>query len=191
MTADKEDDTFDKIAMFASEDENLKFLGELLSNESSRKILLLLTIREMTANEIAEKTDIRLSLVIHHLKKMQKINLVKVSKVEKNSKNHDLKYYLAKQGMLILPKNSASQAKKSKAFSSLLNRIIRYSAIGIISITSGIITELQMSTEKFTDPTYPVPIHHTDSTLPIAVSLTIIVIGLIIEISFFIRNKKY
>ncbi len=83
---EENDEFFDKIEIISSDDDKLKFLGELLSNESSRNILLLLTNREMSANEISQKTNLRLSLIIHHLNKMQQVGIVKIVKIEKIQK---------------------------------------------------------------------------------------------------------
>jgi len=52
---DDNDRNLDKIKVFSSEDENLKVLGELLSNKSSRGIIKLLLDKEMYTNEIAKK----------------------------------------------------------------------------------------------------------------------------------------
>src|SRR3546814_3951450 len=57
--------------------------------------------KEKSANEISEKTKIRLSLVIHHLNKMQQGGIFKIAKTEKNTRNHDMKYYSAKSGIMI------------------------------------------------------------------------------------------
>ena len=47
----KEDnENFDKIKIFSSEDEKLKLLGELLSNKSSLDIIKLLIDKEMYTN---------------------------------------------------------------------------------------------------------------------------------------------
>jgi len=182
-------DIMNHVHIFSNDDENLKLLGELLSNESSRKILLMLVNQEMTANDIANKLNIRLSLVIHHLKKMQDADIVKISKIGKNSKNRDLKYYLAKQGILILPKKPSLVAKQSKSLSNSLNRILRYCSIGIISVLSGFVTRLQESSNKFSDSNYPVPMIVEDTTLPIIISLSVVIIGVIIELVFFKKKK--
>jgi len=69
-------DEDNKIKIFASDD-NLKSLGELLSNETSRKIIKNLMENEMYTNEIATKLDIRVSLVIHHLKKTRRTWIIR------------------------------------------------------------------------------------------------------------------
>jgi len=79
----------DKIKVFASDD-NLKALGELLSNESSRKIIKNLMEHQMYTNEIATKLDIRVSLVIHHLKKLEELGLLEIvdKKIKRKGKEH-------------------------------------------------------------------------------------------------------
>lgn len=67
----EDDDNFNKIKVFSSEDEKLKLLGELLSNKSSRDIIKLLMNEEQYTNEMANKLDLRPNLVIHHLKKLE------------------------------------------------------------------------------------------------------------------------
>ena len=76
----------EKIEIFSTDDEKIKSFGELLTNDSSRKILQILFKEEMTANEIAQKTGESLQLVKYHINKMQDMGIIKVSKVEKNTK---------------------------------------------------------------------------------------------------------
>lgn len=83
----------EKIEIFSTDDEKIKLVGEILSNESSRVILQLLFDEELTANEISSKALVSLQLVTYHLKKMQELGFVKVSKITNNSKGHDMKYY--------------------------------------------------------------------------------------------------
>ncbi len=91
----------------------------------------------MTANEIAQKTDMSLALVIHHLKRMQTVGMVKVTKTEKSAKGQDMKYYLAtKQSFLIVP--------TEKTVHPLLNSFKKFSkfvAIGMAGIVSWAIVK--------------------------------------------------
>jgi len=179
----------EKVTIFSTEDKKLKFLGELLSNESSRTMLLLLTEHEMTANEIAEKTNLGLSLVIHHLKKMQQIDIVKVTKIEKNTKNHEMKHYSAIQGILIFPTKTAEGAKKSKTFQSLVKKALRFTVIGISGLISWFITS------SFVDKTetmkFPrVEVVSEQIFLSTAISLIVIIIGLLVERFVFVKLEK-
>lgn len=179
---EKNDEFFDKIEVFSSEDDKLKFLGELLSNESSRQILLLLTNREMSANELSEKTNLRLSLVIHHLNKMQQVGIVKIVKTEKNTKNHDMKYYSAKSGIMIFPKEISEKVKKSKSLSISLTKIMRFSAIGIAGLVSWLITKPAGITENVFVSDEVIHVIPSDNlSMSIIVGLSVVIIGLIIE----------
>ena len=85
----------EKIKILATDDEKIKSFGELLTNDSSREILQLLFNEELSANQISQKTDISLQLVKYHLQKLQDLGIVKIIKIEKNSKSQDMKIYSA------------------------------------------------------------------------------------------------
>ncbi len=65
----------DKIKFFQKND--LKLLGELLCNNSSRKIIKLISKKPSYTNEISTALDMRWSLVNHHLKKMEELEILK------------------------------------------------------------------------------------------------------------------
>lgn len=116
----------DKVHILSTEDERLKTIGEILSSDSSRKILQLLFNQSFTANQIAQKTDMSLQLVIHHLKKMQSVGVVKITNIGKNTKSHDMKFYtIDKVALVILPSEMSTPAKKSKSLFNSFNRIHR------------------------------------------------------------------
>lgn len=190
---EKNDEFFDKIEIFSSDDDKLKFLGELLSNESSRKILLLLTNQKMSANEISEKTNLRLSLVIHHLNKMKKIGMVSINKISKNTKNHDIKYYTAKPGILILPKDASDRASKSKLLHHSIKRILRFATIGFAGLTSWILSKpLETKQYSLTEPNAVTDgTYYTGALLPVVISLAVIITGLVVErIWVYAENKN-
>lgn len=65
-----EPDENDDVQIISTNEKKVKLVGEILSNDSSRKILNLLNAsNEMTINEIAKNTGLSLALVTHHLKK--------------------------------------------------------------------------------------------------------------------------
>ena len=61
-----DDDLTEKIKILATDDEKIKSFGELFTNDSSREILQLLFNEELSATQIAQKTDISLQLVKYH-----------------------------------------------------------------------------------------------------------------------------
>jgi DNA-binding transcriptional ArsR family regulator len=127
----------DKIEILSTDDDRIKAVGELLSSDSSRTILKLLFNEEMTANQISQKTEISLPLVMYHLKKMQDANVVKVSQTGKNTKSHDMKYYTVdKFAIVILPSGMTEKAKTSKSLFNSFNRIYRFATIGGVSLAA-------------------------------------------------------
>ena len=136
MSSD-EPNVSDKIEILSTEDEKLKSIGEILSSDSSRKILQLLFNQSFTANQIAQQTEMSLQLVIHHLKKMQSSGIVKITNVGKNTKSHDMKFYtIDKVALVILPSEMSKPAKKSKSLFNSFNRIHRLATLGGVSIAA-------------------------------------------------------
>jgi len=125
----------DRVDIVSTEDERLKTIGEILSSDSSRSILKLLFNQSLSANEIAQKTEMSLPLVIHHLKKMQSVQIIKIRNIGKNSKSHDMKYYtIDKFAIVILPSEMTQSAKKSKSLFNSFTRIHRLATLGGVSI---------------------------------------------------------
>lgn len=137
MNSDDIPDLSDRVDILSTEDEKLKTIGEILSSDSSRNILKILFDKSLTANQIAQKTKMSLPLVIHHLKKMQSAQMVKIANVGKNSKSHDMKYYtIDKLAIVILPTTMTQPAKKSKSLFNSFTRIHRLATLGGVSIAA-------------------------------------------------------
>lgn len=133
----------DKIDILSTEDQKLKEIGEILSSDSSRQILKLLFNTSLSANQISQKTDLSLPLVIHHLKKMQNAGVVKITNIGKNSKSHDVKFYtIDKVAIVILPSEMQQPAKKSKSLFNSFNRIHRLATLGGVSIAAWFSSQL-------------------------------------------------
>jgi len=132
---DSENDENDDVEIISTHDEKVKIVGEILSNDSSRKILNLLnSSNEMTINEIAQKTGLSLSLVTHHLKRMQSAQVVKVSKVGRSVKGHKMNYYSAtNQSFLIVPSKEPVHS-----ITSSLKKFSKFFAIGMAGFVSWI-----------------------------------------------------
>lgn len=125
----------ENIEIFSTEDEKIKKLGEFLANDSSRKILQLLFSDELTANQIAQKSEISLQLVKYHINKMQELGIVKVSRVEKNSKNQDMNYYApTKFAVVILPSKISEKAKESKSLLRSFSTLYKFAGVGIAAV---------------------------------------------------------
>ena len=125
----------DRVEILSTEDSKLKSIGEILSSDSSRAILKILFNDSLTANQISQKTETSLPLVIYHLKKMQDAGVVKIANVGKNTKSHDMKFYTVdKLAIVILPAMMSEPAKKSKSLFNSFTRIHRLATLGGVSI---------------------------------------------------------
>src|SRR5438445_6479809 len=113
MSTDKTNQSIaERVGIYDTDDEGIRALGEVLITDVSRTVLKLLFAETLTANEIAIKTGYSLQLVRYHLKKMQDVGLVEISKIGKNTKAHDMKYYSAtKFAIVILPSKFTEKAK--------------------------------------------------------------------------------
>ena len=148
----KDYDIRDKVKIFSSTDERIKFIGKMLNSDYSMDIWQLLSNGEMTANEIAEKTGASLPLVIHHLNTMLDAGIVSVASMRVNSKNQSMKCYTAKTGILILPEKSSLKAKESKSLSNSLTRIMKFAGIGFAGIISWMAVNTYSQTSSIQNP---------------------------------------
>lgn len=146
----------ENIEIFSTEDEKIKKLGEFLANDSSRKILQLLFSDELTANQIAQKSDISLQLVKYHINKMQELGIVKVSRVEKNSKNQDMNYYApTKFAVVILPSKVSEKAKESKSLLRSFSTLYKFAGVGIAAVAGLFSISYLQEQSKVTVPESP------------------------------------
>ena len=56
---------------------------QLLGDETRRKIIFLLRVKEMTVSQIAADLNITPQAVYHHIKKLQKADLIEVAREER------------------------------------------------------------------------------------------------------------
>ncbi|MFQ5497194.1 MAG: ArsR/SmtB family transcription factor [Nitrosopumilus sp.] len=143
------DNFTEKIKILATDDEKIKSFGELFTNDSSREILQLLFNEELTANQISQKTEISLQLVKYHLNKLQDLGVVKISKIEKNSKSQDMKVYAAtKFSIVIVPPNLSEKTKESKLLVRSFRHIYKVAGLGIATGISGLLSLSQLQGKK-------------------------------------------
>ena len=135
------DEITEKIKIMATDDDKIKSFGELLTNDSSRTILQLLFNEELTALQISEKTGISLQLVKYHIIKLQDLGVVKVTKIEKNSKSQNMKFYSAsKFSMVIVPPKYSEKTKESKLLVRSFKNIYKIAGFGIAAGISGLMS---------------------------------------------------
>ena len=170
----------DKIKVFASDD-NLKALGELLSNDSSRNIIFNLMNKAMYTNEISTKLDLRVSLVIHHLKKMEDLGLLEITERQIIKKGQQHRFFQIKSNIFITINKTNEDIEKQGFLKTIFKEGIKFAAIGIIAFTSYL----------FTLPTDLKELAFmSQDELNLTIPFLIIIIGLIIERIFSIIKKK-
>lgn len=184
------------ILIFSSEDERLKFLGEILSNESSRSILTLLIEKEMTLMQIAKQTSLNPTLVIHHLKKLLQSDVVTITKTAVNKKGRPMKFYRARPILMISSKGTRDSFHKNKSLLNVIKKMTRFAAIGLAGISTwmatstGAMLDPLQSAYKYPRPTLPpymTPIEsHSllgflqgDIIIPIIYAVGVVIVGLV------------
>jgi len=173
-----------KIRVFSSDDERLKLLGELLSNKSSRDIMRLLTEKESYINEIAETLDLRTSLVIHHLKKMEELGMVEITMKKLVKKGIGHKFYRVVPNLLIIVSRAEKEEPQEKILKRILKQGIKFGAIGAASLASWILLY------RLPDPRAQIGSEHLTAAESVIPSMVIIIVGLIIERIFAIKKAK-
>ena len=106
-----------------------------------REILQLLFNEELSATQIAQKNNVSLQLVKYHLNKLQDLGVVKISKIEKNSKSQDIKIYTAsKFSIIIVPPKLSEKTKESKLLVRSFRNIYKVAGLGIATGISGLLS---------------------------------------------------
>jgi predicted transcriptional regulator len=99
----------EKYILFSMEDERLKDLSEALSNHSCKKIINLLSEKELTETDIARELNVPLNTIDYNIKK-----LVSTGLIEKTSHFWSIRgkkmpvYRLSNKKIIISPKKSIS-----------------------------------------------------------------------------------
>jgi len=172
-----------KIRIFGSDD-NLKALGELLSNETSRKIISSLMQQEMYTNELSTKLDMRVSLVIHHLKKMEELGLLDIKNKKIIRKGQEHRFFKFNFDIFITLNNTKVEVEEKGILKKIFRDGVKFTIIGIAAIISFIIPH-----EFYSRNTWSGLYNNDEFSLELP--LIVIVIGLIMEIiNFRIKNKK-
>jgi DNA-binding transcriptional ArsR family regulator len=135
----------EKYIMFSMDDDRIKYLSESLSNPSCKKILNILSEKELTETDIARELKIPLNTVDYNIKK-----LIKAGLIEKTSHFWSVRgkkmpvYKVSNKKIVISPKKSISLT--SLIASALGTGIL---ALGIRKFTQSPQEELMMVSEDF------------------------------------------
>lgn len=178
-----------RIKILASDD-NLKILGELLSNESSRKIIQYLMNGEMYKNELSLQLNLPSNLVGHHLDKLEKLGLLEITERKLKRKHlQSHKFYKINSDIFITVNKTQEEIKESGLLKKIFKEGTKFASIGIASLVVWF-SDLTHYLEN--SDVYPVPFGEIDTSHidPLTPSLIIIIIGLVIERIYSVVKKK-
>lgn len=176
----------DEIRVFTHDDKSLKLLGELLSNDTSRRIIRCLIEKQMYTNELATKLDIPISLVIHHLKKLEELGLVDVEEKQITRKTKDHKFFRMTGKFFILPNDSQYEVTKTGMLKQIFREKIRYTLVGSTALSVFVLAGTRDGQMSFIEESAKTPFYQESIFVP----LLIIIGGLILEIIIKKKSEK-
>ena len=101
--------------LLSMEDEKIKKISNVISNESCRKILDYLSIRESTESEIADKLHLPISTVHYNLHQLTQTGLIESKEFHYSKKGKEVNHYrLANKYIIIAPKKTFGLKEKLK-----------------------------------------------------------------------------
>lgn len=185
---DKNDDDNFKVNVVGADDQKLRLLGELLRNETSRKIIRYLMEHETYLNELAKKLDLQPNLVIHHLNKLKDAKLVTITKKKIIRKGVERNYYNMNPYFFVAPNKTMDEIKEKGILKRIFKEGVKFASIGIIAFLTfniKIKKEIDTTADQFASNEY---IIMSDNSDPLILSLVVIIIG--ISIIYFLEKRK-
>lgn len=131
--------TSEKFILVSLEDKKAKELANVISNDTSRKILEFLSENEAAENDIAKKFNLPASTVHYNIKHLVKHNLIEVKDFYWSEKGNKVNIYtVAKKLIVIAPKNMKI---KTKLKNILPVALIALAASGMIHLYTRLTTK--------------------------------------------------
>lgn len=105
-----------------------------------------------------------MQLVKYHLNKLQDLGIVKISKIEKNSKSQDMKSYIAtKFSIVIVPPKFSEKTKESKLLIRSFRHIYKVVGLGIATGCSALLSLSQLQQKETASEEESFTIKETDT----------------------------
>ena len=124
--------------LLSLEDNKIKKISNVISNESCRKILDYLANKEATESELALKLGIPISTVHYNLQQLMETELVSADEFHYSAKGKEVSHYrLANKYIIIAPKNTHGIKEKLK------------SILPVVLIVGGAALAVQLVTNYF------------------------------------------
>jgi len=117
------------------EDEKIKKVSNVISNDSCRKILDYLSAKDATEKELADKLGIPISTVHYNLQQLMETGLISAEEFHYSEKGKEVSHYkLANKYIIIAPKKTFGIKEKLKAI--LPVTLIAVGTAGVIQLVS-------------------------------------------------------
>ncbi|MBI2558471.1 helix-turn-helix transcriptional regulator [Candidatus Woesearchaeota archaeon] len=121
--------------LLSMEDDKIKKISNVISNESCRKILDYLSSREATESELASKLNLPISTVHYNLQQLMQTGLIDSKEFHYSQKGKEVSHYrLANKYIIIAPKKTFGIKEKLKSI--LPVALIVSAAAGVIQLVS-------------------------------------------------------
>jgi DNA-binding transcriptional ArsR family regulator len=142
---EKKDDYVNKNFLLVSlEEKKAKKIAEVINNDTSRKIIDRLAVKDATESELSKELNIPISTVHYNLKQLQDAGLVVVEEFHYSKKGKEVNHYmLANKYIIIAPKN------ENPRFLEALKNIMP-----ITIITAGVAFVMQLYSQLMTKTSY-------------------------------------
>ena len=174
-----------------ADDDSLKILGELLANKTSRDLMKFLMNKSTYKMKISDELGVSFSLVEHHLKKLEKLGLVKITnkKLIKGGVLHKT-YKITGDGIFLMLNTTNDEIRDKGTLRKIFKESVKFVGVGIAGYLVYLADIFNFSNS---DKVYGMPFgQQTLAIDPIIPGLIVIISGLIIErvISFIKKRKK-
>src|SRR3989338_6250089 len=102
--------------LLSMEDDKIKKISNVISNESCRKIMDCLSNKEATETELSEKLEIPISTVHYNLQQLIDTGLISADEYHYSQKGKEVNHYrLANKYIIIAPKKTFGIKEKLKS----------------------------------------------------------------------------
>ena len=120
-----------------ADDDSLKTLGELLASKTSRDLMKFLMNKSTYKMKISDELGVPFSLVEHHLKKLEKLGLVKITnkKLIKDGVLHKT-YKITADGIFLMLNTTKEEIKEKGVLKRIFKESVKFVAVGIAGIVS-------------------------------------------------------
>jgi DNA-binding transcriptional ArsR family regulator len=130
----------DTVEILTTDDARLGIIGEELSNEMGRAILVKLFDGVDSVSEIATSLNASIPLVRWHIQRLLKVNLISVDHFDISGKNRKVQRYRpTKFALIIIPSNVAKSEIYSNVLKSAVKKIYKTISAVVVFVASTIV----------------------------------------------------